>query len=61
VARQLGAGGESLRIWVKQTEIDARARPGLTTGEQAELTRLRKESREQRRANNRAYEKRESI
>ena len=39
VARQLGVGDESLRAWVKQAEIDAGKRPGLTTDEQAELKR----------------------
>ena len=51
VARQLGVGGESLRNWVKQAQIDAGQRPGLTTEEQAELAKLRKENRELRRAN----------
>ena len=51
VARQLGIGTESLRVWVKQNQIDAGARPGLTTGEQAELTQLRKEVKELRRSN----------
>ena len=51
VARQLGVGSESLRTWVKQAQIDAGKRPGLTTEEQAELTKLRKENRELRRAN----------
>ena len=37
VARQLGVGSESLRNWVKQSDIDDGMRPGLTSDEQAEL------------------------
>jgi transposase len=51
VSRQLGVGSESLRTWVKQVQIDAGQRPGLTSEEQDELTRLRKENRELQRAN----------
>ena len=51
VARQLGIGDESLRSWVKRAEVNAGKRPGLTTEEQAELKRLRKENFELRRSN----------
>jgi transposase len=52
VARLLGVGtAETVREWVRQAEIDAGARPGATTGESAELNRLRRENAELRRAN----------
>jgi len=43
VARDLGINPETLRLWVKQAEIDAGQRDGVTTAVQAELTRLRRE------------------
>lgn len=51
VARQLGVGVESLRLWVKQSEVDSGVRAGTTTVDREELTRLRKENKELRRAN----------
>ena len=51
VARQLGYGVESVRSWVRQAEIDAGARAGVTSAESEELRRLRQENRELRRAN----------
>ena len=46
VAQSLGISTESLRNWVKQTELDAgRRQDGLTTEERQELVRLRRENR----------------
>jgi transposase len=44
VARDLGVNVETLRLWVKQAEIDAGRREGRTSDDQAELTRLRREN-----------------
>jgi transposase len=51
VAGQLGIGVESLRNWVKQAEIDAGDKPGVTTAEAERMKQLEQENRELKRAN----------
>ena len=43
VARDLGINVETLRLWVKQAEIDAGRRDGPTSDAKAEVARLRRE------------------
>lgn len=45
IARELGVSYESLRLWVKQSKIDAGEEPGLTSDERAELSELCREVR----------------
>ena len=46
LAKDLGVSGQTLRNWVRQANVDAgHGRPGeLTTAEQQELRRLRREN-----------------
>ena len=44
VARRLGISVSGLRRWVAQSEIDQGRKPGLTTEEKQELSRLRREN-----------------
>ena len=41
----------TLRGWIERAEIDAGTRPGVTSEENSEITRLKKENAELRRAN----------
>lgn len=51
VADQLGVGPETLRGWVRQAEIDAGVKPGVTSVEAERVRQLEQENRELRRAN----------
>ena len=51
VARQLGVGVESLRLWVRQAEVDRGSRPGTTSEDKQRIAELERENRELRRAN----------
>jgi transposase len=51
VAAQLGYGTESVRLWVRQADIDDGHAPGVTTDRAARLRELEQENRELRRAN----------
>jgi transposase len=52
VAQKLGIGtAETLRKWVRRAEVDDGRRPGVTSGELAEIKRLKREIAELRRAN----------
>jgi len=52
VAELLGVGtAETVRKWVRQAEVDAGARPGISPEESAEVRRLKREVAELKRAN----------
>ena len=51
VATQLGYGTESVRLWVRQADIDDGHAPGVTSSESARMRELEQENRELRRAN----------
>ena len=51
VAEQLGINRDTLRGWVKQAQIDAGTKPGVSSDQQRRLKELEAENRELRRAN----------
>ena len=52
VTEKLGIGSaETVRKWVRRAEVDVGSRPGVTSEENAEIRRLKREVAELRRAN----------
>ena len=51
IAEKFGMTAETLRKWVRRAEVDAGARPGVTSDERRRLAELERENRELRRAN----------
>ena len=51
VAQQLGYGTESVRLWVRQADVDEGHAPGVSTGEAKRIRDLEQENRELKRAN----------
>jgi transposase len=51
IAEKIGCSPESLRKWLRRTEIDSSSRSGVTSDERARMKDLEKENRELRRAN----------
>jgi transposase len=51
IGEQLGINPDTLRGWVKQAQIDAGVRPGVSTADSARIKQLEKENAELRRAN----------
>jgi len=51
IAEKIGCSSETLRKWVRRTEVDTGRRGGLTSDEKARIKELERENRELRRAN----------
>ena len=51
IADQLGYGVESVRMWVKQADIDSGEAAGMPTADREKMKRLEQENKELRRAN----------
>lgn len=48
---ELGVSRETLRNWARQADIDAGEAPGVTTGDNEEIQRLRTENKQLRESN----------
>jgi transposase len=51
IAGKIGCSAEALRKWLRQSEVDAGRRGGLTSDERTRMKELEREVRELRRAN----------
>lgn len=51
VASKIGCTPETLRTWVRRSEVDEGRRPGIASEERERLKELERENRELRRAN----------
>jgi transposase len=51
IGPHVGVNPDTLRGWVKQADIDAGRRPGVTTNEASRIKELERENRELKRAN----------
>src|ERR1035441_2819061 len=54
IAQKCGMTAETLRKWVRQSEIDGGRRPGVSTAEAQRIKELERENKELRRANERS-------
>ena len=51
ISKLFGMSAETLRTWVRRTQVDTGSRPGLTTDERARLKQLERENKDLKRAN----------
>jgi transposase len=51
LAPKLGVHAETLRVWVKQAQVDSGKAPGVTNSEQERIKELERENRDLKEAN----------